>query len=87
MKISYTENAKSDIAYWKETNNQKIQARIKSLVKSIEDTPFYGIGKPEPLKHDLAGCWSRRINREHRITYKVENERIIILSARHHYPV
>ncbi len=63
MKISYTENAKSDIAYWKETNNQKIQARIKSLVKSIEETPFYGIGKPEPLRHDLAGAGREELTR------------------------
>lgn len=66
MKIRFTESAARDLEFWKETD-PKIVARIRSLLDSIRATPFAGIGKPESLKHDLAGYWSRRINREHRL--------------------
>ena len=85
MRVLYTDNAKSDIEYWKKSNNLKIQTRIKSIIDSIKETPFSGIGKPEPLKYGLKGSWSRRINLEHRITYTVENDAITILSLRYHY--
>lgn len=86
MDIIYTDNAKRDIAYWKEINDIKIQSRIIILIKSIEENPFKGIGKPEPLKGNLAGCWSRRITKEHRIIYQLIANEIWILSLRHHYP-
>jgi toxin YoeB len=60
-------------------------ARIVKLVKDIERDPFVGLGKPEPLKHDLAGLWSRRITDEHRLVYKVTEDEIIIVSCRFHY--
>jgi toxin YoeB len=59
--------------------------RIIKLVKEILRDPFVGTGKPEPLKYDLAGCWSRRLNKEHRIIYKVSNRQIDFLQARYHY--
>lgn len=59
--------------------------RIALIVKNIQQTPFEGIGKPEPLKHDLAGCWSRRINDKDRLVYQVTDEEILIVSCRYHY--
>ncbi len=85
FKIEFTETALEDYEYWKKTNNQKIIDKIKILLKNIQETPFTGLGKPEPLKHQLAGYWSRRINREHRIVYKVEREIIFVIALRHHY--
>ena len=60
-------------------------ARINTLIKEIERTPWHGIGKPEPLKHDLAGYWSRRIDAEHRIVYTISNDAILIAQLRYHY--
>ena len=85
FKIEFTETALEDYEYWKKTNNQKIIDKIKILLKNIQETPFTGLGKPEPLKHQLSGYWSRRINREHRIVYKVEREIIFVIALRHHY--
>jgi len=59
--------------------------RIVSLIKEIEREPFTGIGKPEPLKHEFGGCWSRRIDKEHRIVYQVTGDKIRILACRYHY--
>ncbi len=84
MKIRFTESAARDVAFWKETN-PKVVGRIRSLLDSIRATPFAGIGKPESLRHDLAGCWSRRINREHRLVYRIEGEEIIVIQCRFHY--
>ena len=84
MKLRFTEGAARDLAYWKETD-PKIVARIKSLVESIQSTPFSGIGKPEALKHDLAGFWSRRINKEHRLVYRIERDEIVVIQCRFHY--
>ena len=84
MKIRFTESAARALECWKETN-PKIVARIRSLLASLRATPFAGIGKPESLKHDLAGYWSRRINREHRLVYRIENEEIIVIQCRFHY--
>ena len=85
MEIVYTDAAKADLKYWKESGNLKVQAKILQLLQSIIQTPFKGIGKPEPLKHQLSGTWSRRINLEHRLVYRVENSVIIILALRYHY--
>jgi len=59
--------------------------RINALIKNVQRTPFEGIGKPEPLKHALSGYWSRRINDEHRMTYKIDNDSILIAQLRYHY--
>lgn len=65
--------------------DRKICRKIVELIKDIDRNPFKGLGKPEALKHDLSGYWSRRINREHRLVYKVTNEEIVILSCKYHY--
>ena len=78
MRLRFTESAARDLAFWKETN-PVIVTRIRSLIDSIQATPFAGIGKPESLKHDLAGCWSRRINREHRLVYRIEQNEIVVI--------
>ncbi len=76
-----------DLEYWKKVNNTAILKRIELLLADIAEHPFTGIGKPERLKFDLAGKWSRRINSEHRIVYKVTEQgiEILILSMRWHY--
>ena len=85
MEIVYTKKAKADITWWKKSGNKQIQKRITDLIISIAATPFEGIGKPELLKYELAGKWSRRITQEHRIIYEVEENRIIIISLLYHY--
>ena len=84
MKIIFSENAWEEYLYWQKTD-KKILHRINELIKTIGRTPFEGIGKPEPLKHALAGFWSRRINDEHRIVYKIEDNAILIAQSRLHY--
>ncbi len=73
-----------DLAWWIEQDRQKA-LRIVSLIKVVHRDPFKGIGKPEPLKHELKGCWSRRIDQEHRLVYQVTEEKIRILACRFHY--
>lgn len=85
MEIVYTDSAIDDIKYWKKSGNAAIRDRITKLLDSIAKDPFTGIGKPEQLKYDLQGCWSRRINDEHRLVYKVEEKTITVLSMRFHY--
>jgi len=85
MEISLNDDAKKDLLYWKNTNNLKVQERIKQLLISISETPFSGIGKPEPLKHNMSGFWSRRIDRENRIVYEVKQHAIQIYSLKGHY--
>ncbi len=85
MEIVFSSGALKDFEYWKKISNQKILKRIKALLDAIEETPFKGIGKPEPLKAELSGYWSRRINDEHRLVYKVQDNKIFILSLRYHY--
>ncbi len=85
MEIEYSPTAKNDIEFWKKSGNKKIQKKITELLQSIIDTPFIGIGKPEPLKYEYSGWWSRRIDREHRIIYEVLENKIIIYSFRGHY--
>lgn len=70
--------------YWQETD-KKILRKINSLIKEVERSPFQGAGKPEPLKYNLAGWWSRRVDLEHRLVYRVENDSIYILQCRYHY--
>jgi toxin YoeB len=85
MEIEYTLQAKEDLAYWKKINNVIVLKRIRKLLEVIIETPFEGIGKPEPLKHNLAGCWSRRIDKEHRLVYLVNDKLITVLSMKGHY--
>ncbi|WP_031525830.1 Txe/YoeB family addiction module toxin [Dyadobacter crusticola] len=84
-KLSFSNKAQEDLQYWKKTGNVSIQKKIEELLRSILETPFHGIGKPEALKYELTGSWSRRINREHRIIYQVTDEFIKIESLRGHY--
>ncbi len=85
MEIAYTKKAKEDIAFWKNSGNKKIMLKISNLLTATAENPFEGIGKPEPLKHQLAGIWSRRINQEHRLVYEVVNNTILVLSLKGHY--
>ena len=71
--------------HWKLKKNIKIQNRINNLLENIRSEPFTGIGKPEPLKYELTGLWSRRINKEHRLIYRVAIEVIEIVSLKYHY--
>jgi toxin YoeB len=73
-----------DLAWWIE-QDRKVALRIIRLIREVQHTPFEGAGKPEPLKHELAGCWSRRIDREHRPVYQVKGDKIRILACRYHY--
>ena len=75
---AWSDDAWNDYVYWYEQVNKSNIKKINKLIKEIDRTPFTGIGKPEPLKHDLSGKWSRRITDEHRLIYKVENETIYI---------
>lgn len=85
MEIAYTDKALTDLTSWKRSGNKIIQNKITSLIKSISETPYSGIGQPEALKYELSGYWSRRINKEHRIIYRIETDRIIIYSLKEHY--
>jgi toxin YoeB len=78
------EKAFEDISYWLQ-NDKKVLKRIFDLIKNIKSDSFDGLGKPEPLRHQLKGMWSRRINREHRLIYSVEDDYIKILACRFHY--
>lgn len=89
MEVIYSEKAQKDREYWKKSGNKAIMNKISALIEDIQLHPFEGIGKPEPLKYQLSGLWSRRINHEHRIIYKITNENTIeildILSLKGHY--
>ena len=84
MNIEFTPAFKNDFDYWR-NRDKKIAERVLLLISSIKETPFAGIGKPELLKYEFFGCWSRRINKEHRIVYRVVNKKIQLLSCRYHY--
>lgn len=89
MEVIYSEKAQRDREFWKKLGNKAVMNKISALIEDIQLHPFDGIGKPEPLKFQLSGKWSRRINQEHRIVYKVTNENTIeildILSLKGHY--
>jgi len=85
MGLEYTPQAVEDLKYWQKSGNQATQKKIKALLLAIEQDPKGGIGKPEQLKHDLTGKWSRRINKEHRIIYEVKSSAIVIHQMRFHY--
>ncbi len=82
--IEFDAAAFDDLAWWAEQD--RMQAiRIIRLLRDMQRDPFSGIGKPEPLKHELAGCWSRRIDQQHRLVYQVQPDKIRILACRYHY--
>jgi toxin YoeB len=85
MKITFANNNVFDTFYEFTTSNKKIAKKVKSLIDDISRTPYEGLGKPEPLKHELSGWYSRHITDEHRLVYKVENDTIEILSCKSHY--
>jgi toxin YoeB len=84
MKLIFSENAWDDYLYW-QNNDKKILKRINLLIEDIQRSPFEGIGKPEPLKYDLSGYWSRRIDEEHRMVYTVKDDAILLSQLRFHY--
>lgn len=84
MKIVFTESGWEDYVWFQE-HDRKLLKRINTLIKDTARSPFQGIGKPEPLKSDLSGYWSRRINSEHRLVYGVTESELIIVSCRYHY--
>ena len=84
MKIIFLNQAWQDYLYWQQTD-KKVLKRINGLIKEIKRTPFEGTGRPEPLKHQLSGWWSRRIDLEHRLVYRVDSESVYILQCRYHY--
>ena len=84
MKLIFAEHAWQDYLYWQKTDKKNLK-RINELIRDIQRNKYEGIGKPEPLKHNLSGYWSRRISSEHRIVYKIENDAILIAQLRYHY--
>lgn len=84
MKLLFAEHAWEDYLYWQQ-HDRKTLRRINELIRAIQREPFEGIGKPEPLRHSLAGYWSRRITHEHRIVYKVDDSTLFIAQLRYHY--
>ena len=84
MKITFSKNSWEDYLSW-QIEDKKILKRINQLIKDIQRTPYQGIGNPEPLKYDLAGFWSRRIDREHRLVCQVIDQEILIYSCKYHY--
>jgi len=84
MKLIWSEESWEDYLYWQQ-NDKKVLKKINSLIKDIKREPFKGVGEPEPLKYNWSGYWSRRINLEHRIIYKVLDNSILIAQCRYHY--
>ena len=82
--LEFDPNALDDLAWWIQQDRKKA-LRIIRLVQETQSDPFGGIGKPEPLKHELAGCWSKRIDGEHRLVYQVFDDKIRLLACRYHY--
>lgn len=85
MEVAYSSKALEDIGYWKDTGNKKIQEKITQLINDIQSHPFTGIGKPEPLKYALAGKWSRKIDKAHRLVYAIKDHTLYIYSLKDHY--
>jgi toxin YoeB len=89
MEIIFSNKAKKDLEFWTKSGNKSILKKISELLRAIEENPYEGIGKPEPLKYGLSGVWSRRINQEHRMVYEITEENTIeildILSLKGHY--
>jgi toxin YoeB len=84
MRVVWTPTAWKDYLYWQSIDKKKLK-RINELIKAALRQPFEGIGNPEPLKHDLKGYWSRRIDSEHRLVYSFDKNEIVIIACRYHY--
>ena len=84
MRLIFSEEAWDDYLYWQQQDRRMLQ-RINRLIGEIQRDPFQGIGKPEPLRHALAGYWSRRIDDEHRLVYRVADGSLLLAQLRHHY--
>ena len=84
MKLTFSSTAWENYLYWQKTDKATLK-RINTLIKAIQLDPYAGIGKPESLRHNLTGYWSRRINDEHRIVYKVADNHLYIAQLRYHY--
>jgi toxin YoeB len=84
MKITFSKNAWEDYVSWQKEDKKTLR-KINALIKDIQRTPFEGLGKPEPLKYDLTGFWSRRIDLEHRLVYQYRDNELLIYSCRYHY--
>lgn len=84
MEIVWQQKGWDDYIYWQKTDKQKLK-RINELIKDCQRNQFAGIGKPEPLKNNLSGLWSRRIDEEHRLVYKILENRLHIIQCRYHY--
>ncbi|TCD08542.1 Txe/YoeB family addiction module toxin [Pedobacter frigidisoli] len=85
MEIQFVDDSLLDIKFWKKSGNKAIQKKIEQLILAILEDPYDGIGKPEALKHEFSGKWSRRINEEHRIIYEVIEDVLYIYSLKGHY--
>lgn len=84
MRLQWDFDAWEDYCYWQQTDKTMLN-RINELIKDVRRSPFSGIGKPEPLKHNLRGFWSRRINQENRLVYAIEKDAVVIISCKGHY--
>lgn len=84
MTICFHVNAWADYLYWQKADPRKLK-RINELIRAIQRDPFQGIGKPEPLRGNWSGFWSRRIDREHRLVYAVEGDKLLVAQCRFHY--
>jgi len=84
MPIKFSDQAWEDYLFWQSKDKANLK-RINALLKDIRRSPFEGIGKPEPLRHNLAGFWSRRIDEEHRLVYAVQDDTILVALCRYHY--
>jgi toxin YoeB len=84
MNILFTDDAWEDYLYWQQTDKTTLR-KINQLLKEIQRSPFTGVGKPEPLKHQLQGCWSRRIDSEHRLVYEITDDTLKVIGCRFHY--
>jgi len=85
MEIIFSPKALEEFQYWRKSGNDRVVERIRLLLEEIQKTPYQGVGKPEALKHNWSGYWSRRITREHRLVYKVQNDTLYIAQLRYHY--
>ncbi|MBU6485977.1 MAG: Txe/YoeB family addiction module toxin [Betaproteobacteria bacterium] len=84
MPIRFSDQTWDDYLFW-QARDKAILKRINALIRDIQRSPFEGIGKPEPLKHNLSGFWSRRIDEEHRLVYGVDDDSILVAQCRYHY--
>lgn len=84
MRLIWSDKSWEEYLSWQSTD-KKVLKKINSLIKDIKRDPFEGIGKPEPLKYELQGCWSRRVTDEHRLVYEIEHDALYIVSCKYHY--